>query len=263
MADLFKLSGNQKTYVKYAIYKDEQFSNDVKLKMALGQVKDSEIKSEGNNKTISKETVDKYLGESFENLNGISYSDVELFNDDTFSNYYNIDRYVYNQNNSEYEVVESGINEKEPPLINEVIKKAVKKGNKIEVYVVPLFIKTYEFNIDNQTGMAYQFYGSYNYSGKSFESPLYLASNGSEFAITGDTYRQELLSNNTADGYNYQNVHDNIKDFDNLQVYKYTYTKDSNSGKYHITSFEKANENNNNNDNNGNSDNNSNNTGNQ
>ncbi|MBR3132718.1 MAG: hypothetical protein IKG42_01335 [Clostridia bacterium] len=241
---LFKNAGNQKTFAKYAIYSSNgEISDDVKLKLALASVKDSEINVNNNIKTISKEKVDSYLSTIFGSTNNIRYSDVKLFEDDNFSKYYSVDKYAYKSDNELFEVVESGINENEPPIINDYVEKAVKYSDRIEIYVVPFFIKT--FSIDNNN-MGYQLYSGYNFSNKEFSGELMTTEN-SIFAVTGDTYRENILSNDSIDGFNHETIEGNVKDFNSLQRFKYVFKKDNNSGKYYLTSIEKTEGNNSNN----------------
>ncbi|MBR3152773.1 MAG: hypothetical protein IKF52_04120 [Clostridia bacterium] len=249
---LFKNTGNQKTFAKYAIYgSNGDISNDLKLKIALASVKDSEINVDNNVKTISKDKVDNYLIEIFGSTNNIKYNDVELYNDDNFSKVYNVEKYVYKKDNEVYEIVESGINENQPSFINDYIEKAVKYDDRIEIYVVPLFVKT--FSIDNND-MGYQLYSGYNFENKDFDGELMTTEN-SVFAVTSQTYRENVISNDSIDGFNHEIIEGNVKDFDLLQRFKYVFKKDNNSGKYYLTSFEEAEDEEEDNNNNNNSNN--------
>ncbi len=239
---VFNLTGNQQTFVKYAIYQSGEFdessiSNKLKLKLAVSQVEDSEIDKSGDTKTISKNNINKHIEEIFGNSDNIDYIDFDLFDDNNFSDYYRIDNYVYNEDEEIYEIIESNITENEPPLVNEMITKAVKYNDRLELYVIPLFIKT--FSIDDENNMGYQLYASYDFSNKEYKDELFTVDDAI-FAITSQTYKEAVLSNNTVDGYNYDNMKSSTKDFENLQKYKYTFTKNEDTGKYYLTSFEKA-----------------------
>lgn len=268
--NVFNLIGNQESFIKYAIYKTGEFnqnniSNELKLKLAISKVTDSEIKEDNNLRTISKGTVDKYLTEIFGNTNNIEYVDLKLFDDSNFDDQYPIDRYIYNKENEVYEIIEDDINVQEPSLVNELMTKAIKYNDRLELYVIPVFIKT--FSIDDQNNMGYQFYSGYNFSNKEYNGEM-LTGDNNVLAITSDTFKQAVLSNSDSDidGYNNDALASTIKNFGSLQVYKYTFKFDENTEKYTLTSFEKSDEesnksNNRNNTNNNNNTNNSNNSG--
>ena len=239
----FKLVGNQNTFAKYAIYQkgeisEDNLSNELKLKLALSMVKDSEIEVNGNIKYISEDTVTGYLKDIFGNASNISFVDIELFNDSNFSEQYNIDRYVYNDDKKAYEIVEIGITEKDTRLINDVIEKAIRYDNKIELYVVPVFSKTFQYG---SNGTVYQLFGAYNFSTKEFEDS-YKFSSGEDFVVTADTFENNILLNSSTDGYSYDTLKANVGNFSSFQRYKYVFRKDSSSGKYYFESFEKAEE---------------------
>lgn len=144
-----------------------------------------------------------------------------------------------------------------------MILKAVKYNNKLELYVVPLFIKT--FILDDQNNFGYQFYSEYDFSNKDYSGEMFTNDNNI-LAITSDTFNDAVLSNDDSDvdGLNNDTLISTIKDFDSLQKYKYTFKYDEDTGKYTLESFKKAdnselNQNNNDNNSDNNDDNNDNN----
>ena len=75
IAGAYKLAGNKKTFAKYAIYatggfdKDnENIKNELKLILAMAQVTNSDMNKESSTKSVSKDKVQEYADNIFEEI---------------------------------------------------------------------------------------------------------------------------------------------------------------------------------------------------
>lgn len=235
----YKLTGNNKTFAKYAIYsstgfnsEEDNISNEIKLQLAMAQVTNSDMDAQSSKKAISKEVISEYIETIFGDSSDIEYKDFSLYNSDiNFTEQYKTIGYTYKKDSSNYEVNENDIIEEEPSEIPEVITKVVKYNTKIEIYVKPLFIETMYDSEENRylRGL----YTDYNFSAKQF--PI----DKSIMTITNDDYKNVLKSNykQDIDGLNYKEVNQNI-DLNQLTEYKYTLIKVDDG--YNLQSFEQS-----------------------
>lgn len=235
----YKLAGNGKTFAKYAIYATGGFDTDnnnldntTKLQLAMSYVTNSDMDQESATRAIKKETVENYAKDIFETTDNIEYTDFTLYNNDTnFTENYKTMGYVYNEENETYEISENDVDENTPPQITEVVTKAVKYSDKIEIYVKPLFIKT--FYSDEIQGMGCEIFGNYDFQNKEYPAE------NSLIAIAYKDYEEVLKSTyeKDIDKYKFKEVQDNL-DLNKISEYKYTFIK-TESG-YKIKSLEKT-----------------------
>ncbi len=139
--DAYKLTGNGKTYAKYALYSSGGFDetknntkNNLKLKLAMAQVSNSDMDKSSTTKSIPKDKITEYTKKIFSNIENLEYKDFSTFAGDTnFSEKYKTIGYVYSSQKEAYEIQENDIEEDTPSQITEVVTKAVKQGNKMEI----------------------------------------------------------------------------------------------------------------------------------
>lgn len=238
--EAYKLAGNGKTFAKYAIYSSGGFDteksnlkNNLKLQLAIAQVTNSDMDKTSTTKSVPKEKVEEYSKKIFEESESenIEYKDFSLYESDTnFTDLYKIIGYVYDQDKDSYEIQENDVTEDKPSEITEIITKAVKYNNKLEIYVKPLFIKTfYATEID---GTGCDIFKDYNFQSKEFEDSLITIAYSDYNGILRSEYNKDL------DKYKYSEVSANI-DLNQIQEYKYTFIKTEEG--YKIKSFEEVN----------------------
>lgn len=234
----YKITGNGKTFAKYAIYESQGFnieddlSDTFKLQLAMAQVTNSDMDTQSSKKSVSKDVVESYVQKVWGEDSEVEYKDFSLYSSDTnFTEQYKTTGYIYNKNNASYELNENDVTEEKPSEIPEIITKVVKYNSKIEIYVKPLFIQTM-YDSDNSRYLR-ALYKNYNFSSK--EYPL----SENIMVITNDDYESVLKAsyNQDVDGLNYKEVNQNI-DLNQLTEYKYTLTKSTNG--YNLKSFEKV-----------------------
>ena len=233
--NVYSLVGNNKTFAKYAIYssggfnvEDDDMPDDLKLKLSMAQVTNSDL--DNQNKTVPQEKIEEYAEKLFETTDDIEYKDFSLYDSDTnFTDAYKIIGYVYNEENENYEIRENDVTEDTPSEITELITKAVKYEDKIELYVQPLFVKTF-FSNEIQ-GMGCEIFGDYDFQNKDY------VPDSSLIAIAYTDYDTVLKSEyaKDIDGYKYSEVSSNL-DMNKVQEYKYTFIKVDDE--YKIQAFE-------------------------
>lgn len=236
--DAYKLTGNQKTYAKYAIYSSGGFDsdnnnikNELKLQLAVAQVTNQDMDKESSTKSVGKDKIEGYVKKIFED-SSVDLKDFSLYNSDTtFTREYRTIGYKYNDNTESYEVQESDVEEDYPPEITEVITKAVKYNSKLEIYVKPIFIRP--FFSDDINDMGCELFNEYDFSLRDFPEENALG------AFVYSEFEKVLKSdyNSDLDGYNYSSVEKYV-DLNAIDEYKYTFTKDKDGFK--LKSFERA-----------------------
>ena len=235
--DAYKLTGNGKTYAKYALYSSGGFDetknntkNNLKLKLAMAQVSNSDMDKSSTTKSIPKDKITEYTKKILSNIENLEYKDFSTFAGDTnFSEKYKTIGYVYSSQKEAYEIQENDIEEDTPSQITEVVTKAVKQGNKMEIYVKPLYVET--FYSDEVGEMACSIYANYNYGAKEYED-LFVSIKYTEYdTILKSAYNKDL------DGYKYSDLSANI-DLNKCNNYKYTFVKEADG--YKLQSFEEV-----------------------
>lgn len=233
----YKLTGNGKTFAKYAIYSSGGFdetkqntTSNLKLKLAMAQVTNSDMDKSSTTKTIPKGKVAEYAKKIFSNVDDLEYKDFSIFGSDSnFTEKYKTIGYVYSNQKESYEIQENEIEEDTPSEITEVVTKVVKEGNKMEIYVKPVYIET--FYSDEVSGMACSIYGGYNYGTKEYED-LFISIAYTDYdTVLKSAYNKDL------DGYKYSELSSNI-DLNKCKDYKYTFVKDANG--YKLQAFEEV-----------------------
>lgn len=237
IAGAYKLTGNKKTFAKYAIYasggfdKDnENIKNELKLILAMAQVTNSDMNKESSTKSVSKDKVQEYADNIFEDST-LEYKDFSLYDSDTnFTDEYKTIGYTYNKTTANYEVQENDVEEDTPPEVTEVITKAVKYSDKIEIYVKPIFIQPFFSDEINAKGC--QLLSNYDFQMKEFPEDAGLK------AFSYSDYENALrtTANQDIDGYIYSAISKYV-DLNQIQDYKYTFTKVDDEFK--LKSFEK------------------------
>ena len=237
IAGAYKLAGNKKTFAKYAIYatggfdKDnENIKNELKLILAMAQVTNSDMNKESSTKSVSKDKVQEYADNIFEDST-LEYKDFSLYDSDTnFTDEYKTIGYTYNKTTANYEVQENDVEEDTPPEVTEVITKAVKYSDKIEIYVKPIFIQPFFSDEINAKGC--QLLSNYDFQMKEFPEDAGLK------AFSYSDYENALrtTANQDIDGYIYSAISKYV-DLNQIQDYKYTFTKVDDEFK--LKSFEK------------------------
>ncbi len=238
----YALTGNGKTFAKYGIYSSGGFSsendnikNEMKLQLAVAQVTNSDMEG-ASAKTIAKSKIQEYVEKIFEKSEAekTEYSDFSLYDSDTnFTDVYKTTGYVYNSDNDNYSIRENDVTEETPSEITEVITKAIKYDSKLEIYVKPLYIRTFYSSQIQATGC--DILADYDFQAKNFPDSESL------IAISYSDYEQYLKSDyaKDLDGYKYSEVAKNL-DLNKVKEYKYTFVKEDN--KYKLKSFEQANQ---------------------
>lgn len=226
----YKLVGNGKTFAKYAIYAtggfdvdNDNIKNDFKLQLAAAQSSDDE--------EITLEKMQEYADKIFENNDDLEFKDFSLYSSDTnFTDEYSIVGYIYDDENEKYVSSKNNNEESDPSEITELITKAVKYSDKLEIYVKPIFVKT--FYSDEINGMGCQLFKNYDFQQKEWKD------SDSMIAIPYSEYNSILKSeyNRDLDHYKYTEMNSNF-DLNSITEYKYTFVKDS-DGKYKLKSFE-------------------------
>ena len=81
--DAYKLTGNGKTYAKYALYSSGGFDetknntkNNLKLKLAMAQVSNSDMDKSSTTKSIPKDKITEYTKKIFSNIENLEYKDL-------------------------------------------------------------------------------------------------------------------------------------------------------------------------------------------
>jgi len=236
--EAYRLTGNNKTFAKYAIYsssgfnsEDDNIKNELKLQLAMSQVTNSDMDTQSDKKSVSKEVIESYVKKVFGDTSNIEYKDFSLFDSDTnFTDEYKTIGYKYNKNNASYEFNESDVEEEKPSEIAELITKVIKYNTKIEIYVKPIFVQSiYD---EERKDYIRALYKDYDFQLKQY--PV----EDSIMAITNSDYETVLKSNynQDADKLNYKEVNQNI-DLNQLAEYKYTIIKTDEG--YSLKSFEK------------------------
>lgn len=237
IAGAYKLAGNKKTFAKYAIYatggfdKDnENIKNELKLILAMAQVTNSDMNKESSTKSVSKDKVQEYADNIFEDST-LEYKDFSLYDSDTnFTDEYKTIGYTYNKTTANYEVQENDVEEDTPPEVTEVITKAVKYSDKIEIYVKPIFIQPFFSDEINANGC--QLLSNYDFQMKEFPEDAGLK------AFSYSDYENALrtTANQDIDGYIYSAISKYV-DLNQIKDYKYTFNKVDDEFK--LKSFEK------------------------
>ena len=237
IAGAYKLAGNKKTFAKYAIYatggfdKDnENIKNELKLILAMAQVTNSDMNKESSTKSVSKDKVQEYADNIFEDST-LEYKDFSLYDSDTnFTDEYKTIGYTYNKTTANYEVQENDVEEDTPPEVTEVITKAVKYSDKIEIYVKPIFIQPFFSDEINANGC--QLLSNYDFQMKEFPEDAGLK------ALSYSDYENALrtTANQDIDGYVYSAISKYV-DLNQIKDYKYTFNKVDDEFK--LKSFEK------------------------
>ena len=238
ITNAYKLTGNKKTFAKYAIYasggfdKDnDNIKNELKLILAMAQVTNSDMNTESSVKAVSTDKVQEYADKIFEDSN-IEYKDFSLYDSDTnFTGKYKTIGYTYNKTTANYEVQESDVEEDTPPEVTEVITKAVKYSDKIEIYVKPIFTQPFFSEEINANGC--QLLSNYDFQMKEFPEDAGLK------AFSYSDYENALrtTANQDIDGYVYNSISKYV-DLNQVQDYKYTFTKVDDEFK--LKAFEKV-----------------------
>lgn len=236
--EAYKLAGNGKTFAKYAIYAtggfntdDNNLKNETKLQLAMAQVTNSDMDAESTTRAVKREKVQEYAEKIFENTDDIEYTDFSLYDSDTnFTSIYKTIGYVYNEENDTYEVRENEVEENTPSQVTELVTRAVKYSDKIEIYVKPLFIRTFYSN--EVQGMGCEIFGNYNFQTKEYpqEDSLIAIAYTDYEGVLQSTYEKDI------DRYKYKEVSENI-DLNKINEYMYTFVKVD--GQYKLKSFEK------------------------
>lgn len=237
IAGAYKLAGNKKTFAKYAIYatggfdKDnENIKNELKLILAMAQVTNSDMNKESSTKSVSKDKVQEYADNIFEDST-LEYKDFSLYDSDTnFTDEYKTIGYTYNKTTANYEVQENDVEKDTPPEVTEVITKAVKYSDKIEIYVKPIFIQPFFSDEINANGC--QLLSNYDFQMKEFPEDAGLK------AFSYSDYENALrtTANQDIDGYVYSAISKYV-DLNQIKDYKYTFNKVDDEFK--LKSFEK------------------------
>lgn len=237
IASAYKLAGNKKNFAKYAIYEsggfdkdNENIKNELKLILAMAQVTNSDMNKESSTKSVSKDKVQEYADKIFEDSN-IEFKDFSLYDSDTnFTDKYKTIGYTYNKTTANYEVQENDVEEDTPPEVTEVITKAVKYSDKIEIYVKPIFIQPFFSEEINANGC--QLLSDYDFQMKEFPEDAGLK------AFSYSDYENALrtTANQDIDGYVYNSISKYV-DLNQIQDYKYTFTKVD--GEFKLKAFEK------------------------
>ncbi len=239
---LYALTGNNKTFAKYAIYAsggfdqdNDNIKNDLKLQLAMAQVTNADMGG-SSSKSVSKSKIEEYNKKIFtsEEAEKTTYSDFSLYDSDTnFTDIYKTIGYVYNSNDSTFEVKESEVTEDSTPSqITELITKVVKYDSKIEIYVKPIFVRTfYSPQID---AVGCEILGNYDFQLKEYPQ------SDSLIAIAYSDYEQVLKSDyaKDIDNYKFSEFSRNNIDLNKVSEYKYTFTKEDNDFK--LKAFEKV-----------------------
>lgn len=238
IADAYKLTGNKKTFAKYAIYEsggfdkdNENIKNELKLILAMAQVTNSDMNKESSTKSVSKDKVQEYADKIFEESD-VEFKDFSLYDSDkNFTDKYKTIGYTYNKTTANYEVQESDVEEEDPPEVTEVITKAVKYNDKIEIYVKPIFTQTFFSDEINANGC--QLLSDYDFQMKEFSEDAELN------AFSYSDYENALRStaNQDIDGYVYDSISRYV-DLNKIQDYMYTFTKVD--GEFKLKAFEKV-----------------------
>ena len=237
IAGAYKLAGNKKTFAKYAIYatggfdKDnENIKNELKLILAMAQVTNSDMNKESSTKSVSKDKVQEYADNIFEDST-LEYKDFSLYDSDTnFTDEYKTIGYTYNKTTANYEVQENDVEEDTPPEVTEVITKAVKYSDKIEIYVKPIFIQPFFSDEINANGC--QLLSNYDLQMKEFPEDAWLKS----FSYSDYENALRTTANQDIDGYVYSAISKYV-DLNQIKDYKYTFNKVDDEFK--LKSFEK------------------------
>ena len=238
ITNAYKLTGNKKTFAKYAIYasggfdKDnDNIKNELKLILAMAQVTNSDMNTESSVKAVSTDKVQEYADKIFEDSN-IEYKDFSLYDSDTnFTGKYKTIGYTYNKTTANYEVQESDVEEDTPPEVTEVITKAVKYSDKIEIYVKPIFTQPFFSEEINANGC--QLLSNYDFQMKEFPEDAGLKA----FSYSDYENAIRTTANQDIDGYVYNSISKYV-DLNQVQDYKYTFTKVDDEFK--LKAFEKV-----------------------
>ena len=236
--EAYKLTGNKKTFAKYAIYLTGGFNSDennitdeMKLQLAMAQVTAQDMDSESSSKSVSGATIEKYIGKLFED-NTAEFKDFSLYNSDTnFTTKYKTIGYTYNSSSKAYEVKENDVEEEYPPEITEVVTRAIIYNNKVEIFVKPLYVVP--FYSEEVSGMACALYKNYDFNYRDFSEDYLLQ------AFTYKDYENTLKSsyNGDIDEFNYSEISKYI-DLNSIDEYKYTFNLSD--GEYKLHSLEKV-----------------------
>ena len=196
----------------------------------MAQVTNSDTNKESSTKSVSKDKVQEYADNIFEDST-LEYKDFSLYDSDTnFTDEYKTIGYTYNKTTANYEVQENDVEEDTPPEVTEVITKAVKYSDKIEIYVKPIFIQPFFSDEINAKGC--QLLSNYDFQMKEFPEDAGLK------AFSYSDYENALrtTANQDIDGYIYSAISKYV-DLNQIQDYKYTFTKVDDEFK--LKSFEK------------------------
>lgn len=241
----FKTVGNNKTFAKYEIYQTGGFdtsksplSNEFKLILAFSQVTNEDIDKNSSTKSVPRDVIEKYAQKIFEESDDINYEDIQLYHQDpNYVEDYKVSGYVYDQETDQYKVREEDVTEEKPPLITEVITKAEKYNNKIELYVRPIYIDSFFYDSDEDDihDFISSVYYSYNYQTQEYDRHAFMS-------LYSDFENQVMSAMvRDLDGYAYRSITTiDVMDFNLLDEYKYTLVKKD--GDYKIKSFEKVKE---------------------
>lgn len=233
---------NFSTSVEGSIYKTGDFDkenipNALILRMAwdkLDKKNDTTInEAEGESTQTAKQTV---IEKSVKNLlgNDATYEDESFENIDsaTFEMYnYNPGKIVYNDDLYTAEYREGGGGT--APYIYGSAEKALKKDNKIEIYVKTAFVKT---TYDEETeDVNSDFYSDFDFEKEEFVNKVKTVE---ETKFFEDIY--EYANDNEGTILAYNPTFNEFKE--KLNTYVYTFEKDENTDDYYLVSFSKLND---------------------
>ena len=236
--EVYKLTGNKKTYAKYAIYSsggfdqtNDNIKNELKLQLAMSQVTNQDMNKESSTKSVSQDKIEEYVEKIFED-GAIEHKDFSLYDSDTnFTQEYRTVGYKYDEDTESYEVQENEVEEEYPPEITEVVTKATKYNSKIEIFVKPIFVRP--FYSEEVGTMGCELFKNYDFQLKDFPEEDSLN------AFIYSDYENVLKSdyNSDLDGYNYSTLSQYV-DLNQIDEYKYTFIKTDDG--YKLQSFIKS-----------------------
>ena len=236
----YKLTGSNSTFAKYAIYESEGFdvdsnniSDDLKLQLAMSLVTSQDMDSNSGDKSVAKEVIEDYAKDIFGDIS-IKAKSFSLYNSDiNFTEGYRTIGYTFDGDNDRYTIEEHSIDNDYPPEITEVVTKIIRTDSKMEIYVKPIFVKTFYSEQIEDYGC--ELYTDYDFEYKDFENGTAIVAFGyNDFQESIKTdYKQDI------DGYNYEIASENI-DLNSFKDYKYTFINDGEG--YKLKSFEKVTE---------------------
>lgn len=232
------VNGAQNSFYKYGTVNKSTIDNDLVLKLAYNYLANTNENLYKQEEDYVPEGVEKYTGDYIEKdliAEGVStvfgkeinYKDEEFYIRDVTimqskRSEYESEKLSYNSEKENYELI--SFDSELYTDIKEIVEKALKYNDKIEIYVKPIFWYCDMANEINTTDLDHVYtylYKSFDYDNSEFINEIGILKDEDIYEMKEEDLISEINS-------------------DELDTYKYTFELDESTGNYYFSSFEKV-----------------------